>query len=92
MNPVHAIWFVASFAALVALVRLMNARQTQLTQLLCDYVERQIDWVREKAKTARLARKIAEEQKRKQEAAEKLLATVTPDPAETTQETDDVLF
>lgn len=91
MNPIHAIWIVATFVALVALVRLMNSRQTHLTQLLCDCVERQIDWVKEKAKTARLARKIAEEQKRKQEATEKLLATVTPDSTEATQ-TDDVLF
>lgn len=70
----------------------MDTRQTQLTKLLCECVEKQVEWVKEKSKTARLARKIAAEQKRKQEATDKLVATVTADPNEASEQTDDVLF
>ena len=67
MNPGLALWLGSGALAVLMLMNMMRRRQLHLIGLLKDYVERQAQWARRRAKADELA--VQAEAKKNKEAA-----------------------
>lgn len=82
INPTLVIWAFTALLSVYFLTKMMRSRQAELNSKLHAYVDSQLQWIEQKLKSKRIARKAAAAQAEKEAAMERFAAVLEAKEAE----------
>lgn len=82
INPFLLLWAATALLSVYFLAKMMRSRQAELNFKLHSYVESQLEWIEQKLKSRRIAKKAAVAQAKKEAALERFAAVLEAKEAE----------